>query len=387
MLLSAQPLGQQNVGKVFEPAPCQLETLGRDVLDRAFLTLGSNVAGWQARKNPLNLSVTVPLIKVYTGTVVTAMGGGCYTPRGAFSDKTEQALAKHLRGEEMKGRRIAVYEKCGPKEGEWCSKFMPFLANAILSCYDEKARKFRVNQRSQIWALRTNRASYYGSFFNMNWGDFVWEYDRMKNVHGQHVESVEKGLPFLVKEDGKGSVEECVEGDEGCVQRVLKGQTLLGWFHAFVQQIKARQGHELPVAAMCRAFDYSEKFLAQFSFASLFWLEDTEAAARGSHRPLCVVDMLCDVWVCCYDRHTLQYEMVFLSTHAWEDFHRGHPLEYLEFTKELPTERAKSKLARKAYWAARKGRFLGMPFVISVDSDLYRSFLEEQGIKQRPLPS
>ena len=152
-----------------------------------------------------------------------------------------------------------------------------------------------------------------------------------------------------------------------------------------------RYHHQHARTCDCPRFEGTRRNLlvpiAQFSFASLFWLEDTEAAARGSHRPLCVVDMLCDVWVCCYDRHTLQYEMVFLSTHAWEDFHRGHPLEYLEFTKELPTERAKSKLARKAYWAARKGRFLGMPFVISVDSDLYRSFLEEQGIKQRPLPS
>ena len=382
MLLSAKPSGQQNVGKVFEPAPCQLETLGCDVLDKAFGVVTLDRA-WQTRKNPLNLSVTIPLFEFYKKDVVKAMGGGCYTPRVTFSDKTEHVLAK-----EVKGATITVYERADPKKGEWCSKFMPFLANAILSCYDEKARKFRLNRYSQIWGLRTNRASEQGTFFDMKWADFVWEYDRMKTVHGQQVECVEKGLPFLVKEDGRGHLEECVEGDEGCVQRVLKGHMLLGWFHAFVQQIKARQGYELPVAAMCRAFDYSETFLAKFSFASLFWLEDTEAIARGFYRPgLSVIDLLSDVWVCCYDRHTLGYEMEFLSTRAWEEFHRGQPLQYLKFTKEIPTERAKSNLALKAYWAARKGRFLGMPFVISVDSDLYKGFLEEQGIKQTVPPS
>lgn len=246
-------------------------------------------------------------------------------------------------------------------------KFSKFhsLLQVLVGLYDEKKQCF-VPRKLALLASN-NLSSTHRSIFDLNQSEFVYEYQYMKRLFPYCAISwIEKGLT-LYDETNRGYSR-------------IRGNKLLRYLFSFLKQHRLQLSMNQSAIAVINKDCSTYRSNSRLHFDCLTLLLNAEGEALradGFHTKrkfLSAFDLLQDVWVCCFDRVTNNYNLSYLSKEAWDKYNEGANIMLEEFSKDIKTKQKKDKLQYFATVAANHYDFYGITFVMPEDSLLYQEF-------------
>lgn len=271
-------------------------------------------------------------------------------------EDTQSYLLQRMGREETGGIHLVEEQKANQQAEGRCSKFPSVLTVVLASFYDEEAKQF-IPKKLALAAVEPITESH-NTIFDMSEEAFVGEYDYWKRTLGVVEVGVERGL-FL--SDGQGGHER------------IAGRELLLRLYRLLMEHRERICPN--AAAMPALYEAVRAKNFRLHFGNLTMLLDGEAEDLCKpNRFGSIFDLLCDVWVCRYEKEARAYELYYLPFSSWEGYERGERMRLHEFSQGVPDAAAKRRLAFHARIAARRYDFLGCHFILPEGSRTYAAY-------------
>ena len=247
------------------------------------------------------------------------------------------------------------------------NKFTKFhsLLQIIVGLYDDKEQCF-VPRKLTLLASN-NLSSTHRSIFDLNQSEFVFEYQYMKRSFPYcAIHWIESGLNLYDEEEG--------------VYKLVKGNTLLRYVFSFLKKHRSELSMNKSAIAVINkdCSKYRSKSRLHFDCLCLLVNAEDEALRADGFLPqrkfFSAFDLLQDVWVCCFDNLTSDYNLLYLPKEAWDKYNEGANIMLEEFSKDVKTNQKKNELQHFATIAANHYDFYGITFVMPESSLLYQQF-------------
>jgi len=337
---------------------CLPKLLDRGTKRKLFTVRGNFLAKrsrWSSRK-PSHLSVEegfLPSDDSYSVREVRKGDGEVYN----LSFKNRKFILKDIHRPSSPDSYYVIEESgaVAKQGGGFFSKFHSLLQVMLLAFHEGHA--FRA--RPLAMAATDRLSSRFDTIFEMTDDDFVEEYRLIKKTFGCGIPSVEEGLLF-----GKD---------------IVKGDLLLRRLHCFIEN---------NISTICPTqrslLTITEHFAIEgfrLHFDCLYLLTNAELAAlerEGApteQYAKSAFDLLYDVWVCCYLKHSKSYKLLHISSEAWDRHHKAMPLLLTEYSEDIRNCLEKEALSFQALRAAKHYGFMGFDFVIPESSVFYGKFM------------
>ena len=314
---------------------------------------------WHSRK-PTHLTVEkgfLPADDLYTTTEVAVTSS-----LNGLSKNNRRCILKNLSKQSSPERYYVIEEdllSCTETVG-FFSKFHSVLQVLLLALYEPH----RFCAKPVAMTATDRLSNQYDTIFEMTEDEFVAEYRTLTQLFEGNIPVVQNGLLFE---------------DEDGVVALVKGEALLRRLHTFLENhISLICPTQRSLLTIKEHFRHVPDF--KLHFDCLYLLTNAEVAALEaegetvpSYAPS-AFDILYDAWVCCYVELTKEYELLHLSSAAWDVHRQGEPLQLTKYSKDIKNFLEKEALCFQASRAAKYYNFNGCNFIIPEISVFYERF-------------